>query len=481
MTIMKDNVLSLRSHLMERLLTSLFLLWLASSIVGYFATLNYANQPYDLVLLERARMVAEQMRLGSGQERLDIKLNLPDGNDPGISDEVLYTVSDSNGEKIAGNANLSRPLSFRKGKTGPLFSNGERNGEKTRIVSLVYPGPPGGKLLQLHLSETINQRQALIRGIFAYIVIPQLLLILIATIVVWYGLKQGLMPLERLRREVAARQRGDLSRLDETRAPAEVRPLIDAVNDLLEKLKQAMQAQKRFIADASHQLRTPLAGLKTQAELALRENDLERKQHTLEQLLISARRSAHLANQLLALARNEPEGQGENTFVELELNQLAQECTAYWVPAALEKNIDLGFEGIPILVPMRGDATSLTEMLGNLIDNAIRYTPEGGHVTVKVTWSPDEATLCVEDNGPGIDPQHRERVFERFYRILGTGQSGSGLGLAIVAEVAKRHGATITLNSGYGGIGTLFSIRFPIHDIIRKEVFAAAIRDQLAS
>ncbi|MDO8464872.1 MAG: sensor histidine kinase N-terminal domain-containing protein [Gallionella sp.] len=478
---MKDKVLSLRSHLMERLLTSLFLLWLASSIVGYFATLNYANQPYDLVLLERARMVAERMKLGSGQERLDIKLTLPDGNDPGISDQVLYTVSDSNGEKIAGNANLSRPLSFRKGKAGPMFSNGERNGEKTRIVSLVYPGTPGGKLLQLHLAETIHQRQALIRGIFAYIVIPQLLLILIATVVVWYGLKQGLMPLERLRREVAARKRDDLSRLDETRAPAEVHPLIDAVNNLLERLKQAMQAQKRFIADASHQLRTPLAGLKTQAELALREDDLERKQRTLEQLLISARRSAHLANQLLALARNEPEGQGENTFVELELNQLAQECTAYWVPMALEKNIDLGFEGIPMQVPVRGDATSLTEMLGNLIDNAIRYTPSGGHVTVIVSNSPDGAMLCVEDNGPGIDPQHRERVFERFYRILGSGQSGSGLGLAIVAEVAKRHGATITLNQGHGGIGTLFSIRFPIHGKIQNEESAVAEREQLAS
>lgn len=478
---MKDKVLSLRSHLMERLLTSLFMLWLASSIVGYFATLNYANQPYDLVLLERARMVAERMKLGSGQERLDINLNLPDGNDPGISDQVLYTVSDSNGEKIAGNANLSRPLSFRKGKAGPLFSNGERNGEKTRIVSLVYPGPPGGKLLQLHLSETIHQRQELIRGIFAYIVIPQLLLIMIATVVVWYGLKQGLMPLERLRREVAARKRDDLSRLDETRAPAEVHPLIDAVNNLLERLKQAMQAQKRFIADASHQLRTPLAGLKTQAELALRENDLERKQRTLEQLFISARRSAHLANQLLALARNEPEGQGDNTFAQLDLNQLAQECTTSWVPVALEKNIDLGFEGIPISVPVRGDATSLGEMLGNLIDNAIRYTPSGGHVTVIVSHSPDGAMLCVEDNGPGIDPQHRERVFERFYRILGSGQSGSGLGLAIVAEVAKRHGATITLNRGHGGLGTLFSIRFPIHAKIQNEAPAVAASAQRAS
>ncbi len=478
---MKDKVLSLRSHLMERLLTSLFLLWLASSIVGYFATLNYANQPYDLVLLERARMVAERMRLGSGQERLDIKLSLPDGNDPGISDQVLYTVSDSNGEKIAGNANLSRPLSYRRGKAGPLFSNGERNGEKTRIVSLVYPAPPGGQLLQLHLSETTHQRQALIRGIFAYIVIPQLLLILIAAVVVWYGLKQGMMPLERLRREVAMRQRDDLSRLDETRAPAEVRPLIDAVNDLLERLKQAMRAQKRFIADAAHQLRTPLAGLKTQAELALREDDAELKRRTLEYLHTSARRSTHLVNQLLALARNEPDGQGDYAFTTLDLNQMAHECTALWVPLALEKNIDLGLERSPQHVPVRGDATSLNEMLGNLIDNAIRYTQAGGNVTVKVSHTQDEAVLCVEDNGPGIDPQHRERVFERFYRILGSGQSGSGLGLAIVAEVAKRHGATIKLDHGRGGSGTLFSIRFSSYGMIQKEAFAVAIMDQLAS
>lgn len=472
MIIMKEKVLSLRSHLMERLLTSLFLLWLASSCVGYFATLNYANQPYDLVLLERARMVAEQMRLGSGQERLDFKPNLPVGNEPGISDQVVYTVSDTNGERIAGNANLSRPLSYRRGKAGPLFSNGERNGEKTRMVSLVYPAPSGGKMLQLHLSETYHQRQALIRGILAYIVIPQLLLIMIAVVVVLYGLKQGLMPLERLRREVTMRQREDLSRLDETKAPVEVRPLIDAVNDLLERLKQAMQAQKRFIADAAHQLRTPLAGLKTQAELALREDDAELKRRTLEYLLTSARRSTHLVNQLLALARNEPDGQGDDTFAPLDLNQLAQECTTYWVHEALEKNIDLGFEGIPLHVTVRGDATSLNEMLGNLVDNAIRYTPAGGHVTVKVRYAPDGAMLCVEDNGPGIEQHHRKRVFERFYRILGSGQSGSGLGLAIVAEVAKRHGATITLNHGHGGIGTLISIRFPSHGTIQKQEFA---------
>lgn len=460
---MEDDVLSLRDHLMNWLLTPLFVLWLFSTIAGYVATLNYANQPYDLVLLERAQALAEQLRLGSGQERLDFKPSLPNGATPGMPDRVFYTVSDAAGNRIAGNADLSRPLSYRGGKTGPLFSDTEREGEKTRMVSLVYAGPSGSRLFQLHMSETIHQRQALIRGILANIVIPQILLILIAVGAVWYALKQGLAPLERLRKEVARRPREDLRKIDETRAPAEVRPLIGAVNDLLERLKQMMEAQQRFVADAAHQLRTPFAGLKTQAELALRESDPERKQHALEYVLTSARRGGHLVNQLLALARNEPGGLGADTIAPLDLNALAQECTVRWVPLALEKQIDLGFEGIPQYAPMRGDAGSLTEMLGNLIDNAIRYTPPGGQVTIGVGYERGGAVLRVEDNGPGIAPEHRERVFERFYRILGSGESGSGLGLAIVAEVVKRHSATIQLDSGHGGVGTLISINFPHH------------------
>jgi len=460
MTKQEENILSLRSHLMERLLTSLFWLWLISTIVGYFATLNYANQPHDLILLQRAQAVAEQMKLGSGQERLDYRPVLPDGTEPGMPDKVVFTVSDGDGIKITGNANLSRPVSYRKGKAGPLFSNGEREGEKTRMVSLVYPGPPGARLYQLHVSETTHQRQALVRGILANIVIPQLLLIMIAAGAVWYGLMEGLAPLERLRQEVANRRRDDLNRLDEAKAPAEVRPLIGAVNDLLERLQQVIQAQKRFVADAAHQLRTPFAGLKTQTELALRESDVERKQHALQHILTSTRHGTRLVNQLLALARNEPGGQGTETFTMLELGQLAQACAAQWVPVALEKNIDLGFEGAT-QTRIYGDSVSLTEMLGNLIDNAIRYTQPEGHITVSVTREQGGVRLCVEDNGQGIMQQHRERVFERFYRILGSGQSGSGLGLAIVAEVVKRHGADITLAKGSDGVGTLVSIRFP--------------------
>ena len=460
MTKQAENVISLRSHLMERLLTALFWLWLLSTIVGYFATLNYANQPHDLILLQRAQALAEHMKLGSGEERLDYQPLLPDGTEPGNPDKVVYTVSDSHGNKIAGNANLSRPISYRNDKAGPMFSNSEREGEKTRMVSLVYPGPPGAKLYQLHVSETTHQRRELVRGILANIVIPQLLLIMISAGAVWYGLKEGLAPLERLRQEVASRQRDDLTRLDASKAPAEVRPLIGAVNDLLERLQQVIQAQKRFVADAAHQLRTPFAGLKTQAELALRESDAERKQHALQLILTGTRRGTRLVNQLLALARNEPGGQGTDSFVTLELGQLAQACAMQWVPMALEKNIDLGFEGVAEQTLIRGDGGSLTEMLGNLIDNAIRYTPAEGHITISVTAEQDKAVLRVEDNGTGIAQPHRERVFERFYRILGSGQSGSGLGLAIVAEVAKRHGAEIRLEQGSKGVGTRISVYF---------------------
>ena len=455
---MANSIRSLRSYLMQRLLISLYLLWIVSTIVGYFATINYANQPYDLVLLQRANEVAAELKLGSGHERLDVIPVLPDGSDLGVPDRVLYTVTDSEGRKLAGNGNTLRPLSYRRDRTGPLFSNGEREGQKTRMVSLTFPSKDG--MLQLHVSETTKQRQALIRGILANIVIPQLLLTLIALAVVWYGLKQGLRPLDRLRNDVVNRRRDDLSRLDESKAPAEVRPLIDAVNDLLERLKQVMAAQQRFVADAAHQLRTPFAGLKTQSELALRTDDPERKQHALQHIHTSTQHGIRLVNQLLALARNEPGGQSTDNFITLNLNQLAQECTANWVQMALEKNIDLGYEGSAEKVEVQGDSNSLVEMLNNLIDNAIRYTPPGGHITVGVRIDKDEAVLSVEDNGPGIEPQHRERVFERFYRILGSGQSGSGLGLSIVAEVAKRHHAALSLESGIDNQGALFSIRF---------------------
>jgi len=164
---------------------------------------------------------------------------------------------------------------------------------------------------------------------------------------------------------------------------------------------------------------------------------------------------------LLALARNEPGGDRNENFAPVDLNQLAQEVTLNWVPMALEKNIDLGFESGPDGMLLNGDANSLQELLNNLIDNAIRYTAPDGHITVGVRMKQGHVLLCVEDNGPGIAAEHRERVFERFYRILGSGESGSGLGLSIVAEIARRHSAKLHLGSGNQGIGTRICVEFP--------------------
>lgn len=464
---MNEDTLSLRNHLMDWLFRPLFVLWIFSTVAGFIATLNYANQPYDLALIERAQSLAGQMKLGSqaGFDLPAVKMGSPTAE---TGDRTFYTVSTSDGRVIAGNVRLPRPHVVLVDKNEPVFSDGEFRGEKIRMVSLHYfhaPADPDAYVL-LQMAEAVGKRQALTRGILGNIVIPQILLIVMAVGSVWYALKRGLMPLEHLRQEVAQRSREDVSLLDEKRAPLEVRPLIDAVNDLLQRLKQAMDSQKRFVADAAHQLRTPFAGLKTQAELALRESDPEQVRHALRLILTSAERCSHLVNQLLSLARNEPGGHTYSSFETLELNRLAQETTMLWVPEALKKNIDLGFEGSSQVLPVRGDAIGLQEMIGNLLDNAIRYTPPGGTVTLRAGYEEGGTVLRIEDNGAGIPEEHRVQVFERFYRILGSGQAGSGLGLAIVREVVNLHEARISLGVGANGKGTLVTVNFPHHSAV---------------
>lgn len=464
---MSQDILSLRHHLMNWLFTPLFVLWIFSTATGYMETVSFANKPYDLALLERARALAGQIGLDRGQAHLNQLPAVSLAHPSESSDRVFFMISGPDGQRLAGNASLPRPPAFILKKKDPVFSDAELKGRKIRMVSLQYPaGSRPESTILLQMAETVSKRQALARGILGNIVIPQMLLIVMAGFAVWYALKRGLAPLEHLRAGVAKRSREDLSPLDEAKAPDEVRPLISAVNSLMQRLKQAMEAHKRFVADAAHQLRTPFAGLKTQAELALRESDPDTVRHNLRQILASAERCSHLVNQLLSLARNEPGTHTYSSFTPLDLNRVAQKCAMHWVPEALKKGIDLGLEGGPQMVPVKGDVLGLNEMMCNLLDNAIRYTQEGGKVTVRVSYEDGGGVLRVEDNGPGIAPEHRERVFERFYRILGSGQEGSGLGLAIVREVVRLHGAEIELGEGAGACGTLVTVRFPHHGAI---------------
>jgi two-component system sensor histidine kinase TctE len=236
---------------------------------------------------------------------------------------------------------------------------------------------------------------------------------------------------------------------------------------MLARLSQSIAMQKRFIADAAHQMKTPLAGMRMQSELALRQTDHGEIHRSLQQLAKSSEAATRLVNQLLALARAENQSQSGHALLPLDLAELARSTVQDWVQASFQQRIDLGFEqpGHPILIS--GNAMMLRELLSNLIDNALRYTPAGGSVTVRVRTTAEQALLEVEDTGPGIAPAERAHVFERFYRILGSSADGSGLGLAIVREIALQHGAEVDLFNNPRAQapklpGSLFRLSFPI-------------------
>ncbi|MFZ5482962.1 MAG: ATP-binding protein [Pseudomonadota bacterium] len=450
----EHDILSLRQHLVNWLFTPLYLLLLFSTVTGYIAALKLSNQPYDLVLIERAHLIASRFDLAAEQAAPAATTLMPDH-----AGHLSFTLFDAEERIQTGNATLPKPRPNDLAGDGPKLRSTSLGGEKVRLLTLRFKTTrrtPGAEYV-LVMAEPVKDRLSLGRGILGNIVIPQFIFILIAGLAVWIGLKRGFEPLERLREAVARRRGDDLSPLDESLAPGEVRPLIREVNALIERLKDLLERQRRFVANAAHQLRTPFAGLRTQAELAKREHAPPAVRVALEGICEGAGRCSRLVNQLLTLARNEPDARGDTVMTELDLNKVAQESAMEWVPEALTKDIDLGFEGAEGPLLLRADENGLRDLIGNLLDNAIRYTPAGGRVTLRTGPGP---WLKVEDNGPGIPVEERTRVFDRFYRVPGSGQPGSGLGLAIVQEVASRHRARVDLFNGEDGRGTAFVVHF---------------------
>ncbi len=452
---------SLRRQLLSSLLAPIVLVTLISAVVTYYYAFNFANLAYDYALFDSAFDIGRQTRVIDGRVRVDLPSAALDMLESDKHDRIYYMVSDAKGAFVTGHRGLPAPdEQAPPGK--PVYYDGNYRGSPVRVAALYsqVTGDTGDHPVLILVAETLNKRRTLATEVLLGMLLPELLLIALIGALVWFGIDRGLRPLAALQKEIGSRSHRDLSALPEQNAPGEVRALIRAMNDLLARLASALSAQQRFIADAAHQLRTPLAGIKTQTELALRQRDPGEVHHTLLQLNTATEQTAHLVNQLLTLARAEPGSGRVQVLQPLDLAELARNTTTEWVPRALARDIDLGFDGASAAM-IEGDTFLIREMLGNLLDNAIRYTHRGGRVTARVAAADDHVLLEVEDNGPGIPAAERERVFERFHRVLGTGAEGCGLGLAIVREIAQCHNADTRLTAGPQDAGTRVSVVFP--------------------
>jgi two-component system sensor histidine kinase TctE len=451
---------TLRRQLLAWLLPPLLVLWATSSLIDYDIAKRFTNLAYDRALLEAALDIGRQVREVNDRIYVDLPKVAIDMLQTGQQGKIYYRVTGPKGEYITGEPDLP---DFELGTERVVYDDADYLGKPIRMVAVRVPVRPGSGrgAVVIQVAEPVTVRSISARDIMLRMMLPQVVLIYLAAVAVWFGVRRGLAPLNRLRREIEGRSERDLRPLPEAEAPQEVQPLIRAMNELLRRLSGALSGQRRFVADAAHQLRTPVAGIKTQTELALRLTDPHEREQTLQQLHTATVRLSRLIQQLLTLARTEPEAQAGHALESLDLNREMREATGEWVPKALQKNIDLGFEGPAQPVMVRGNSVLLREMLGNLIDNALRYSPPGSRVTVHVAREGRDALVQVEDNGAGIPEEERPRVFERFYRVLGTDSDGCGLGLAIVLEVAHGHGATVALDAGAGGRGTAVMVRLP--------------------
>ncbi len=453
---------SLRRQLVFWLILPLTLALVCSALVAYKLAVDFVTKAYDRALYDSALDLSRRMQLKQDRLYVDLPPAAADMLMVDEPDRVYFSVRGSDDKIIIGRSDLPSPPVTATRR--PTFYYGEYDNQAVRVVALGVPYGHDDEeaLATVLVAETLLRREMLQRDIFMAVAAWQLVLIAMVSVAVYVGVGHGLLSLGRLRSQIESRSHRDLTPLDEPRAPSEVRPLIHAINDLMTRLQRAITAQHKFISDAAHQMRTPLAGLKTHAELALRESRVEGMRERVRALMLAADRSAHLANQLLALARAEPEAGLVASMDGLDLSALSRHVTSEFVPRAIDTSIDLGANSDSSPVSVRGNAVLIRELLSNLLDNALRYTPAGGHVTVKVERRDDEVELSVEDDGPGIPPEHRLQIFDRFQRLGANDPHGCGLGLAIVREIAELHSASIKVGNGAGDRGTHIGVVFPV-------------------
>lgn len=445
----------LERQLLAWLLLPLLGLWALAFRLQVLRTDAQADDAHDRALHGSAMVIVDGVAVRQGEVAVDVPPAAIAMLEALGRDRAFWNVScRADGRYLAGSEDLPPPPGDE-----PVFWDALHNGEPLRLVALRRPvfESPGCAEVSVRVGETTTARQAHAEQALADAVTGQFALIVAAAGLIVLGVRRGLAPLARLRDEVRARAEDDLSPLDTTRVPAEVVPLAEAMNLQLARQRGVNEAHRRFVADASHQLKTPLAVLQAQAELALRQHEPARMRGHVQELRDTTQSTARVVHQLLALLRSDPLAMARAEPVDLV--EVAREATLELAPLALAKSIDLVFDDVGPL-PLAVHEVLLHELVANLVDNAIRYTPAGGRIAVQALRVDGAPELAVCDSGPGIPPAERERVFTRFYRAPGAAGDGCGLGLAIVRQIAERYRAAVVLDDGMLG-GLRVRVRFP--------------------
>jgi len=442
---------SIRLRLLKWLVGPILVFNLLAASLTYLLAWTPAQLAFDQGLLDAATGLATRLRPGNAS----IGIELSDGAarvlGAGAPDASWFVVRDAGGRVLAGDPAFPRRVGSEPVRDDRL------HGQPVRVASLLVAS--NGGPVEVAVARTLIGRQQVRSAIVRALVLLEVLFSLALVGLVWFSVGNGLAPLARLRARLDARGSHDLAPLPDAGMPRELAPVVSAFNALLGRIAAGARAQDDFRANVAHQLRTPLAGLRLQLEwLRTRHPGDPDTVRTVELLLRANERMIRQANQLLSLERAAPDRFERAQLAPLDLADIVAEAVQPFVEQALRKDIDLGFELAP--APVAGDRHMLRDLVDNLVDNALRYTPEHGTVTVHCRATPGGALFAVEDSGPGIAPEKRTRVFQRFVR-LDEHSSGSGLGLAIVRDIADAHGAEVALDDGPGGVGATFSVRFP--------------------
>ncbi|MCE2677197.1 MAG: sensor histidine kinase N-terminal domain-containing protein [Burkholderiaceae bacterium] len=462
---------SLFGEILDWMLTPFLLLWPITFGLTWLVAEGIAKVPFDRSLQQNVNVLAQLVQ----SDDTHVRFQLPDTAHrilhADATDTVYYQVLGGRSELLGGEAKLPLPQDDEKFVTDEMRLRDDMlNGTPIRVAYMwVRVQPQEARPALVQVAETLEKRSVLAREIIRGVMLPLFVILPLSVLLVWLALTRGIKPLNELEDRIRQRKPGDMSPLDEHTVPSEVVPLVSSINDLLVRLQGSIATQKRFLADAAHQLKTPLAGLRMQADLAQRSDaNAQDLKQSLKHIGLASMRATHTVNQLLALARAESSGMGMATQT-CDLSVLTMEVVKDSLPRAMELRIDLGFEGPqPHQAMLPGNPTLLKEMVRNLIDNALNYTPSSetqpGVVTARVCGDAQTGwRLEVEDSGPGIAASERERVFEPFYRALGNEADGSGLGLAIVREIAVKHHAQVSISDtheGHSPPGARFSVRF---------------------